>query len=215
VPYRLIPFVTNNTYHVFNRGVEKRNIFLTNNDFDHFLETLVYYQYSKPKPKFSTYKRFKSQEFFKNPKIVEVLSYCLMPNHFHLLLKQLIEHGIPEFIGNVTNSYTKYFNTKYDRTGHLFQGQFKATSISTDEQLMHISRYIHLNPYVSGLVSDLKNYKYSSYSDFIKNKENSICQTGAILGLFKTPKSYEKFINDQENYAKELENIKHLLVDAD
>lgn len=213
MPYRKIIFVNNNFYHVFNRGVEKRSIFSTNQDRNRFLETLFYYQFSGPKPKFSTYKRFKSQDFDKNPKIVEIICYCLMPNHFHLLLRQLNDGGIQEFIRKVSNSYTKYFNTKNDRVGHLFQGEFKAVAIQTDEQLIHVSRYIHLNPFVSNLVKDLKYFNYSSYLDFIGERENILCKKEPVLGLFKTAKDYKGFVSDQETYGKELDQIKHLLID--
>ena len=138
-----------------------------------------------------------------------------MPNHFHLLLKQMLEGGIEEFMRKILNSYTKYYNTRYKRVGSLFQGQFKAVAIESDEQLIHVSRYIHLNPYVADLTSTLDNYNYSSYPNFIGIKESSICVPQAILGFFKSRGEYKAFINDHEDYARELERIKHLLIDID
>lgn len=215
MPYRLTPFINDNFYHVFNRGVEKRKIFLSDGDYERFLQTLYYYQFGGPKPKFSTYKRFRSQDFNKNPKIVEIICYCLMPNHFHLLVKQIKEKGIREFVSKVSNSYTKYFNTKYKRIGSLFQGAFKAVPVETDEQLIHLSRYIHLNPYVSGLVENLESFVYSSYNDFIKGTENKLSNPAFILSFFKDVKGYKEFVRDQQSYALELERIKHLLIDED
>ena len=215
MPYRLNPFVTDNYYHVFNRGVEKRIIFTSNRDYQRFLQTLYYYQFSGPKPSFSTHKRFRKKDFSNNPKIVEIICYCLMPNHFHLLIKQVNEKGVEEYMRKVLNSYTKYFNTKHKRVGPLFQGQFKSVSIDTDEQLLHLSRYIHLNPYVAGLTKDLTSFVNSSYLDFIGLRENSLCSPQFILDFFKSKQDYQSFVNDHSSYALELERIKHLLIDLE
>lgn len=213
MPYRLIPFTNDHYYHVFNRGVEKRKIFLDDDDYQRFIQTLQYYQFSGPKPRFSTYKRFRLQDFNKNPKIIEIICYCLMPNHFHMLVKQTKDSGVQEFVRKVTNSYTKYFNTKYRRVGHLFQGTFKAIPVETDEQLIHLSRYIHLNPYVSELTSDLETFPYSSYKDYIRGAENAFCNPEIVLNLFKGSKDYREFVKDYQSYALELERIKHLLIE--
>lgn len=213
MPYRLTPFINENYYHIFNRGVEKRKIFLNDEDYQHFLQTLYYYQFSGPKPRFSTHKRFRSQNFNKNPKIIEIICYCLMPNHFHLLIKQTKTNGTQEFVRKLSNSYTKYFNTKHQRVGHLFQGTFKAVPVETDEQLIHVSRYIHLNPYVSGLTKDLETFPYSSYKDFVQETKNGLCNPELILNLFKNTKNYKEFVKDQQGYASELERIKHLIID--
>lgn len=215
MPYRLTPFINDNYYHIFNRGVEKRKIFLNDQDHQRFLQTLYYYQFSGPKPRFSTHKIFKSKDFYKNPKIIEIACYCLMPNHFHLLIKQIKDGGIQEFANKISNSYTKYFNTKYKRVGPLFQGAFKAVAIETDEQLIHLSRYIHLNPYVSELTKNLETFPYSSYKDFIKITKNELCNPEHILQFFKDTKDYKEFVRDQQSYALELERIKHLLIDED
>lgn len=145
-------------------------------------------------------------------KIVEVLTYCLMPNHFHLLIKQLKEDGITEFISKLSNSYTKYYNTKYSRVGPLFQGEFKAVLIENDAQLIHVSRYIHLNPISSFLIKDLSTYPWSSYGEYINNI-NGICSKEQILGYFKSIKDYQQFVSDQIGYAQELELIKHQIIE--
>lgn len=108
MPYRLTPFQNDSYYHVFNRGVEKRQIFSSDRDYERFLQTTYYYLFSGPKPKFSTYKRFKFKEFYAKPKIVEVICYCLMPNHFHLLLKQVKENGIHEFMSKLCVCVVQY-----------------------------------------------------------------------------------------------------------
>lgn len=182
-------------------------------DYRRFFQTIHYYQFSGPKPRFSTHRRFRVKDFNKNPKIVEVVCYCLMPNHFHLLLKQVKDHGVHEFLSKITNSYTKYFNTKYKRVGSLLQGQFKAVSIESDEQLVHLSRYIHLNPFVAEITKDWENFSYSSIQEFTGNVTFPICVTEHILNFFNTWDKYQKFIADHQAYALELSKIQHLLIE--
>ncbi len=213
MPYRTTPFANDHFYHVFNRGVEKRIVFLEDKDYQRFLNTFYYYQFSGPKPRFSTYKRFRGVEFNKKPKIVDILCYCLMPNHFHLLLSQLKEGGIQEFISKILNSYTKYFNIKYKRIGSLFQGQFKAVLIESDEQLIHLSRYIHLNPFVGKVTKGWENFPYSSYREFSQQTESPLCNTKYILDFFDDLKNYRDFINDHKDYAMKLDQFKHLLLE--
>lgn len=215
--YRLTPFTNQSFYHIYNRGVEKRQIFVDSNDYQRFLETIHYYQFSNPKPRLSTSKRFRDQNFDKNPKIVEIICYCLMPNHFHLLIRQVKDGGIQEFASKLLNSYTKYFNTKHKRVGALFQGTFKAVAVDSDEQLLHLSRYIHLNPYVSQLTENLLDYSYSSYLEFIDIASKEFCVKEPILSFFtkNANKNYQKFVKDQKEYAREIEKIKHLLFSED
>lgn len=213
MPYRTTPLVNGEVYHIFNRGVAKLPIFRDRRDYNRFLETLYYYQFQGPKPQFSQLKRFKDFNFEKNKRIVELICYCLMPNHYHFLLKQLEEHGISEYINKVSNSYTKYFNTRHNRVGPLLQGQFKAIRIESEEQLIHVSRYIHLNPIVSFLVKDLRDHEWSSYRKYIGLGENKICNIDLVLSIFKTPQKYEQFVLDQVSYGQSLEMIKHVLID--
>src|SRR3989344_2021956 len=198
MPYRLTPFQTDHFYHVYNRGVEKRQVFSSQRDYERFLQTIYYYQFSGPKPKLSTYKRFKFKEFYNNPKIVEIVCYCLMPNHFHFLLKQVKENGIQEFMSKLSNSYAKYFNTKHKRVGPLWQGQFKAISVDSDEQVIHLSRYIHLNPIVADLTNDLTNFEYSSYNEFIDLNNRNFSSPESILSYFSDNNTYKDFVKNYE-----------------
>lgn len=215
VAYRITPFTDQGFYHIYNRGVEKRHIYSIERDYQRFLESLYYYQFTGPKPPFSRkhLPAFQKLDFSKNSKLVEIICYCLMPNHFHLLLRQTQEGGVQKFMQQTLNSYTKYFNTKHDRVGPLLQGAFKAVSIETDEQLVHVSRYIHLNPFVADLIKDLETYSYSSYPTYIGSDNHSLCHKEPVLSLFKNPDEYKKFVTDHSGYAKELELIKHLLLD--
>lgn len=214
MPYRIIPFVNGYYYHIYNRGSEKKNIFNNNWDYNRLLKTIKYYQLEGPKPRLSKY--LISQDHTLKPisdkKIVDIICYCLMPNHFHFLIKQLKDGGITEFISKLSNSYTKYYNTKYNRVGPLLQGEFKATLIESDEQLIHVSRYIHLNPIASLLVKNLNQYRWSSYKEYINNSKG-ICIKEELLNFFKTPQDYQQFCLDQASYAQELEKIKHQLLE--
>lgn len=214
MPGRVLPLTNNEIYHVFNRGSDKRDIFLQPREYSRFVKTFYYYQFAGPKPKFSTLNKTKFNDFNPDPnsKLVEIFAYCLMPNHFHFLVKQLKTNGISIFMGQVLNSYTKYFNTKRKRIGPLFQGAFKTTRAGTDEQLMHLSRYIHLNPVVSSIVGNPKDYAWSSYGEYV-SEIKGYCSTGLILGLFPSREKYCKFTEEQIEYGITLEIIKHQLID--
>lgn len=217
--YRFIPFVNQSFYHIYNRGVEKRQIFSNERDYQRFLQTLYYYQFAGTnlKPPFSKkdHLKYYNLDFSKNPKSIEIICYCLMPNHFHLLVRQAQDKGIQKFMQKTLNSYTKYFNTKNNRVGPLFQGAFKAVLVETDEQLLHVSRYIHLNPYVSDLTKDLGSYSYSSYPDYIGAVDQKICTKESVLDFFKSPADYQGFVVNHGDYARKLEKMKHLLLEKD
>lgn len=206
-------FVEDGYYHVFNRGVEKRNIFLADQDYQIFLYYL--FIYLKPLEQvLIKYPDLPIRLYGKNlSSELNLLGYCLMPNHFHLLIKQKSINAVSKLLKQITNAYTLYFNQKYKRVGGLMQGRFKAVKIERDELLTHISRYIHLNPLVSGLIDNLDDYKWSSYKDYLDNNSEGICHQEIILSYFPSPKAYQQFILDQADYARQLERIKHLTLD--
>lgn len=214
MPGRITPLVTGQFYHVYNRGSEKRDIFTQPRDYSRFSKTFSYYQFLGPKPSFSKFTK-SDLNLFKpdtNQRLVEVICYCLIPNHFHFLVRQLKEKGISQFFSQLSNSYTKYFNTKYTRVGALFQGAFKAILVETDEQLMHLSRYIHLNLVVSGLVRNIDLYRWSSYLEYM-NKTKSSCSSKEILNFFSSIEAYREFVEDQIEYGTTLEILKHRTID--
>lgn len=224
MPRRITPFETGNYYHVFNRGVNKFDTFIDDRDRNQALFSMDYYRISKPPVKYSRLKslsendrtRILAEVLSSHDTLVDILCFTLMPNHFHFLLKQNQENGISKFISQFTNSYTKYFNTAHARTGHLFQGQFKAVEIESESQLIHVSRYIHLNPYVSNIITkqELSNYRWSSYPQYLSSNPKLI-NPSLIIGIFKSPKKYEEFVLNHADYAKELEYIKHLTIDTE
>lgn len=223
MPVRKVPFVNGEHYHIFNRGVNKQVIFFDTSCYVRALELLEFYTYKAPGIKFSRFMRFNEIERqrilgelrMQNDKLVEVVCFCFMPNHFHFLIKQLEENGVSRFMGNFQNSYTKYVNTKMQRVGHLLQGEFKAVHVENDTQLLHLSRYIHLNPYSSKIVdsiADLRVYPWSSYRFYLNGRSTYICSPTFILSQFINSE-YSIFVEDRAAYQQELEYIKHLLID--
>ncbi len=214
MPGRNVSLVNGEFYHIYNRGSDKRNIYTQPRDYNRFLKTIYYYQFLGPKRSFSKFAKSDLNSFKPDPekKLVKIICYCLMPNHFHFLVKQLKTNGISIFLSQLSNSYTKYFNTKYKRIGALLQGTFKAVLIESEEQLIHVSRYIHLNPVVSGLTKDLNSYKWSSYPEYVTG--NSLfCSIDEILNFFPSPQKYQKFVEAQIDYGTTLEIIKHQVID--
>lgn len=198
-------------------------IFSTYNNFYRFLDLINYYRFQNTPVSFSQLKevdRETRQRIFdklvkEDKKYIEILAFCLMDNHHHFLLKQVVDKGIAKFISNLQNAYAKYFNVKTERIGPLFQPMFKSVRITTDEQLLHVSRYIHLNPSTGYLVEieDLEEYRWSSLSSYLDGKEKySFIDSKLILGLI-SKKRYKNFVYDQADYQRELDRIKHLVLE--
>lgn len=221
MPLRTVPLITGQYYHVFNRGINKQPIFLKRREYKRALEAFQFYSFATQKLRLSKFfllsqterERLWIQMINANNKLVDILCFCLMPNHFHFLLEQKIDDGISKFMGDFQNSYTRYFNTSHRGIGPLLQGQFKAVRIEDDEQLLHLSRYIHLNPYTSFIVKeleDLLDYPWSSFPEYLSKIETGICKKAQILSQFPNTEAYRSFVFDQANYQRELEKIKHL-----
>ncbi len=219
--YRRTPLVNGEFYHIFNRGVAKQPTFLNQYDYGQALLALSYYRFAKPPMKLSRFKELSIQQRNEcldklqyTGKHVEIVSFVFMPNHFHFLLKQTAENGISVFLSKFTNSYTKYFNTKRTRVGPIFQGVFKSVHVGSDEQLIHVSRYIHLNPVASFIIKDvdLFFYPWSSLPDYLRGR-SSLLNMGPVLENFSTKSNYKNFVLDQMDYSKQLERIKHLILE--
>lgn len=184
--------------------------------------SLINFYHQPTSIRFSHFQNLKKEfknEFLKNQKgkqaSVQILAFCFMQNHFHLILKQISEKGISDFMRKFQHSYSKYFNLKNKRSGSLFQSMFKAVRIETDEQLIHVSRYIHLNPTTSFVIdnSQLENYQWSSLTDYLGNKVHEFVESETILATFKTPQQYLEFVKNQLSYQQELDKIKHLALE--
>ncbi len=215
MPSRKVPFVNGEFYHIFNRGNEKQFIFKCEVDRERFLHTLLYYQVEGPKPKLSQFLKQPKEALNTSKKLVQIVSFCLMNNHYHLLLTPSREGSVTEFMSKVGNSYTKYFNTRYNRIGTLFQAEFKSVFIETNNQLLQVNRYIHLNPLVGGLIERLEDYPWSSYLEYLGQLFPSVCIQEPILGQFSSRREYEEFIKDHANYILEIILIKDCLIDQE
>lgn len=216
--YRRLIFANKQFYHIFNKSVGNAPIFVRKNDLKRAFSLINFYRF-KPQISYSHFqrlneevKRIKEKLIFTSSPLVEIHAFALMPNHFHFLLRQLQDDGIPLFISNMQNSFAKYFNTLYERRGSLFCEMFKAVFIESEEQLVHVSRYIHLNPVTSYMINkeELDSYIYTSFSSYTRNQNLGFVTTDVILERFKDGGRYREFVYDQVDYQRKLEQIKHL-----
>lgn len=196
-------FGMGNYYHIYNRGVEKRNIFLDKWDYLRFLETLNFYRKTPTPMKLSDFRRgvIKLKKIENQTELVRIFCYSLMPNHFHLLIQQLSDSGITEFLRKLSDSYTRYFNTKYERVGSLFQGTFKAKLIETDESLLQLSKYIHRNAFPLEMLWEGKVYPHSSYGCYLSGEKHPFCEIDFILSYFSKTNphlDYKTFVEEHE-----------------
>lgn len=210
-------------YHIFNRGNDKRTIFNDERDWIRFLFLILHLQspevsfpqLGREVTKFVRRQRFDIEEETLKEIIkgrqVELVAFCLMPNHFHLILGESEEGGITHYMQRVESAYAKYFNIKYTRVGHLFQGRYKSVHIEDDSQLLYLSAYIHRNP------RELKNWKgkeheypWSTYQDYLGNSRwGGLLVSDIILGQYSNVASYKKDV--EMSRAKELDE--ELLLD--
>ncbi len=198
-------FTNGNFYHIYNRGVEKRNIFVDRWDYLRFLETMNFYRKIPTPMKLSDFRRgvIKLKKIDNQEEIVRIFCYCLMSNHFHLLVQEQKDGGITKFIKQLSNSFTRYFNTKHERVGPLFQGSFKAKAVETDEYLLQVSKYIHRNPFPLSIWEG-RMYPYSSYEYYLSGKQHLLCDTTFILSYFSKTNpnlTYQSFVEESEVYA--------------
>lgn len=221
---RKITIATGQYYHIFNRGVARNPIFFSNKDYERFLTSMNYYQYKDPPMRLSYFLNLQLNDKDKvlremndkNQKIVSISCYSLMLNHYHLLLKQEEDSGIKKFICRAVNGYVKYLNIRNKRVGPLFQGAFKAVRVETDEQLIHLSRYIHLNPVAGYLVNFEKilNYKWTSLGQYL-TEVKSFVDKDFIINHFGNKDKYFMFIKDFEDYKKSFADIEYLTIDEE
>lgn len=214
---RKIVLATGEIYHIFNRATAKQTIFGNSRECKRLLDLFQFYQRAHGR-KFSSLTQNERQRVIAQQEgtlLAEIIAYCIMPNHFHLLLRQTTEQGITKFLLRLTDAYSHYFNILHDRVGPLFQGNFKAVRIEDNAQLLQVSRYIHLNPVTGFLVKHAEEYRWSSYREFIDASAESICSKEVILGQFKNRDQYKKFVSDYADYAKKIKKIEHLLMEKE
>jgi len=217
--YRNVVLATGEIYHVVNHSLEGLNLFNNKRAYQRFIDLLSFY-YRAPPVRFSYFNRADKENRIRINEImihaekqVDIIAFCLMPNHFHLILRQNKENGISSFVSKVENSYVRYFNIKNERKGPLFEASFYAGRIENQEQLDHISRYIHLNPLVSFLVKkgNLIEYPWSSFGDYLGKKIHPWVKSDIVFASFKNSKKYFDFVMNQADYQIKLNKIKHLI----
>jgi len=227
---RTLIFAENEYYHIYNRGVDKRSIF--ENDFDYKRFTLLLYlANSNASFQIRTDTGKKISEYFSSEReetLVDICCYCLMPNHFHILIREKTAGGISSFLHKLKTSYCSYFNKKYDRKGSLFETTFKAEHANTDNYLKYLFSYIHLNPvklidpaWKENGIRDfndsykfLQNYEYSSYLDYlgVDRIQGKIIDKVALPGYFKDKDAVETEIFDWLTYKKRMIEEKEDLI---
>ena len=214
-------YVAGGNYHAYNRGVEKRLIFLDDQDYRVFLSFLKAYLSPQldpnkvlehPLDKMTGSRPVRIRPLRSFAEEVSLLSYCLMPNHFHLLLYQKELNGMARFLQALCTSYSMYFNKRWKRIGTLFQGPYKAAYIDRDSYLLHITRYIHLNPkeMTGSRPVTVREYPYSSYAYYLRLKQAAWLHPEYVLGYFRSAQrrnyrdflSYDSFVEDYGEDSK-------------
>ncbi len=193
---RKVAFTNGELFHVYNRGVDKRIIFTDEYDIRRFFQSMV--EFNTVDPIGSLYENAFSKlggETPKSKKLVKIIAYCLNPNHFHMILEQLVDGGISEFMKRLGGGFTNYFNNKYERSGALFQGVFKDVHIDTNEYLLHISSYVNLNDRVHKLGGETPKLveSMSSWKEYTDKRIIGICEKEIILEQFKNSNEYKEF----------------------
>jgi len=228
-------FIKNKIYHIYNRGVEKRNVFLDNQDYARFVHDL--FEFNDEAPAWNLGRSLEINSMIevglqslskdKEPRklLVDIFIFTLMPNHFHLLLRQKKENGISRFMQKIGTGYTNYFNKKYERVGSLFQGKFKAVSIDEDAHFVHLPYYLHSNPLkLAGPATQnsnsdswtfLEKYKWSSFPDYIGKKNfPSVTQREFLLDFFGGKEKYKKETKEWlKDKSKNLEKIIEVILE--
>ncbi len=220
---RKVSFVEDEYYHIFNRGVDKRSIFIDKQDLYYFFNRLVDLNTDSTTYISRDIRRKNSGLVFIDngimvKKLVSIVAYCLLPNHFHLILKQEVENGISKFIQKLCTSYVVYFNNKYDRSGSLFQGKFKATHISSEFGLPILSTYVNFNYRHHAIKPENNLVKSSIFEYLAKERGESICDINSIKEVLYEVgglKEYKKYANDISKYFGENKGIALQDIDFD
>jgi|SRR3989344_3403528 len=209
---RKTQFVNGEFYHIYNRGVDKRNIFSSPNDLQRFFQSMN--EFNVLEPIGSIYENSFSNKQLgglasKSEKLINFVAYCLNPNHYHFLLEQVAERGIEKFMHRVGTGYTRYFNDKNKRNGALFQGKFKSIHVDSNEYLLHLSAYVNLNDRVhqlGGKASKLVGSK-TSWGEYLGKTRENFCKKEIIFDQFDDIVAYKEFA---ENSLKDIIERKQL-----
>ncbi|MBI5400540.1 MAG: transposase [Candidatus Yonathbacteria bacterium] len=223
---RKTAFVEGEHYHVYNRGVDKRNIFSDEFDVQRFFQSMEEFNVIDPigsiyQNSFTKNTTKDSQLGSSTPKLklVNFICYCLNQNHYHFILEQVSDKGIEKFMHRLGTGYTNYFNKNNKRNGALFQGKFKAVHIDSNEQLLHVSAYVNLNDKMHQLGSSTPKLvkSRSSWGEYTADSKDNFCSKDIILEQFKNTKEYRKFaeasLGDIIQRKNSLRNITEYLME--
>lgn len=235
MPIKRPELINNEIYHIVIRGVEESLIFKDESDYYRAIFSIYEFNTTEPivireRRKARAKKKQINREQFSDSRnlLVEIFAFFFMPNHIHLLIRQLKDEGITKFMRKFGAGYAAYFNKKYERKGHLFQGRFRAVHIKTEEQLKNVFVYIHTNGVSliepnwkekgienpKKVIKFLENYKWSSYPDYIGKKNfPSVTQRNFILKIMSGEKSCRNFVENWIKYKGEIKNLANVMLE--
>ena len=214
--------INNQVYHIHTKSIGRSKVFTSDAEYDRMRDMLAYYQFEESTTKFSLHKKrvgplegsLAAHVVNANEgkeRIVQVIAYCLLPTHMHLVLKQLKENGISRFMADIKNSYSRYFNLNHRRKGPLWEGRFKNVLIDNAEDLAHLTRYIHRHSVHSSLSNIPEAWNYSSYHEYLCQQDYRICDYYGIVNM--SPDEYRTYTNDCIAHDKKMETTKHLVLE--
>ncbi len=214
------PMSDNGVFHIFNKSIAGYEIFNNTQEFERFIWMMRFFSIPRAYLSFSNlmrdYKekdwRLKIEELAdQSPPKTRLIAYCLMPTHIHFVLEQKERDAISFFMEKLLNSYTKYFNFKYHRKGPLWESRFKHVACETDDQLLHLTRYVHLNPVTAYLVNKPEEWAFSSSKEYLNEKLDKLCNWSSLIDLCQ--EKYKTFTEDRIEDQRTLAKIKSLLLD--
>jgi len=219
---RKIEFANGEYYHIYNRGVDKREVFLDEDDYLRFLTSMR--EFNRVDPIGSLYEKYLTAERRGlSPQkgdsvpteiipLVEIIVYCLNPNHYHIILRQVSEGGVSKFMLKLSSGYSSYFNKKNKRSGSLFQGRFKAVHIDSNEYLLYLSAYVNKNNFIHGYNKN-DNWTYSSLPDYLSERNGKLINKKIILGQFGSIDEYEEFLESNALYMRGKKELTRYLIE--
>jgi REP element-mobilizing transposase RayT len=209
-------FAEGGYYHIYNRGNNKQDVFKEDADYLLFLSRLrecLFPAANAAKMPIVRASSIAPRRTVLPSGAFELVCYCLMPNHLHLLMKQCGIVPISTLMTKLCTGYSKCFNLKYERVGQVFQDQFKAIEVNSNEYLIWLSAYIHNNPVVAGFTQNPQDWRWSSYGEYFRREQGALCDIGVVRSQFQSFGDYEKFVLDSSELIRERKNVEHMLLD--
>jgi putative transposase len=203
---RSLQILEGNYYHVYNRGNSKQTLFHDKADYARFLFLLLHQQSPTSLPQTNRFvKNYLNKGNFSvnhkdlnsiiDGRLIELVNFCVMPNHFHLTVKTVSDDGLSKYMHKLGNAYSQYFNKRYEMSGHVFQGTYKAKLVDTDQQLAYLSAYIHRNPNeITQWKNNAAHYPWSSYQDYQNNRWGELLVGDMVTSTFKSFEDYSEFV---------------------